>query len=201
VETLVIAHHVHGESVEILADNYDLPVEMVQESLDYYEAHRAEIDNLIRIEDDIAQFYETHRRFPSDEEFQKIVRRADSPADDPEEDDFSFVPPELQKAIDGSRAQHRRGQTISHEEFWRLLDQINEAADSVSLSSEDDRWLDFARSQMKRALENDEIEQFYREWVNRAASPEEFERRLNKAPDVGPEIEDDRLDKDDLTAR
>lgn len=158
VETLVIAHHHHSETLESLATAYDLPIEIVQEALEYYDAHRDEIENLICIEDDITQFYETQRRLPNDEEFQNLIRRPNALTDHPEEDDISPVLRDPQKVIDESRTQHR----------------------------------------IKRALEDGEIEQFYREWVNKAATPEEFERLLNMAPDVEPDEVDDRLDEDNL---
>lgn len=58
VQTFVIAHHVHGETPEALAENYDLPVEAVLDALAYYEAHREVINALLRIEDEIAARYD-----------------------------------------------------------------------------------------------------------------------------------------------
>jgi len=53
VETIVIARHTWGQSVEELAKEYDLPSEAIQSALDYYTAHPDEIDALIRLEEDI----------------------------------------------------------------------------------------------------------------------------------------------------
>ena len=53
VETIVVSHHQWGEPLESLADDYDLPVEAVADALALYEAHRDEIDTLIRINKDI----------------------------------------------------------------------------------------------------------------------------------------------------
>ncbi len=54
VQTLVVAHFVHGESPQSLAEKYDLPIETVLDALSFYEAHREIIDAIIRIEDEIA---------------------------------------------------------------------------------------------------------------------------------------------------
>jgi len=53
VETVAIAYHKWGEAIEALAENYDQPVEVIQDALAFYEAHREEIDNLIRMEKEI----------------------------------------------------------------------------------------------------------------------------------------------------
>lgn len=53
VETLVVAHHTWGESIETLAEDYDIPVEAVSEALAFYRAHHEEIDALIQIEKEI----------------------------------------------------------------------------------------------------------------------------------------------------
>lgn len=53
VETIAVSHHRWGELVVSLADDYDLPVEAVTDALAFYEAHRDEIDTLIRINQEI----------------------------------------------------------------------------------------------------------------------------------------------------
>lgn len=53
MQTLVSAVHKWGEEVEALAEDYDQPVEAIQDALAFYEAHREEIDLLIRIEHEI----------------------------------------------------------------------------------------------------------------------------------------------------
>lgn len=53
VETLVVSHYHWGQSTAELAGEYDLPIEAVEAALSYYQAHRAEIDTLIRIEQEI----------------------------------------------------------------------------------------------------------------------------------------------------
>lgn len=53
VETVAIAYHKWGEAIGALAENYDQPVEVIQDALAFYEAHREEIDNLIRMEKEI----------------------------------------------------------------------------------------------------------------------------------------------------
>ena len=54
VETIVVAHHQLGETIEALAEDYDLSVESVSDALAFYAAHQAELDILIRIEAEIA---------------------------------------------------------------------------------------------------------------------------------------------------
>ena len=53
VETIVIAHQSWGMPAEKMADEYGLPVEAVQEALNYYAAHPEEIDALIQLEKSI----------------------------------------------------------------------------------------------------------------------------------------------------
>jgi uncharacterized protein (DUF433 family) len=55
VETIVGYHYHWGEAVETIAENYDIPVEAVREALAFYDAHKEEIDTLIRIERDIVE--------------------------------------------------------------------------------------------------------------------------------------------------
>jgi uncharacterized protein (DUF433 family) len=55
VETVVGFHYHWGEAEEAIAENYDIPVEAVREALAFYDAHKEEIDTLIRIEKDIAE--------------------------------------------------------------------------------------------------------------------------------------------------
>jgi uncharacterized protein (DUF433 family) len=50
VETLVVAHHHWGQSTKVLAEQYDLPLKAVEAALNYYKAHKEEIDTLIQIE-------------------------------------------------------------------------------------------------------------------------------------------------------
>lgn len=50
VETIVIAHQAWGMSPEQIADEYGLPVDSIQQALDYYAAHPEEIDALIQLE-------------------------------------------------------------------------------------------------------------------------------------------------------
>ena len=53
VETIVVSHHQWGETIADLAEDYDLPVEAIQEALAFYEAHKDEVDALIHIEKEI----------------------------------------------------------------------------------------------------------------------------------------------------
>jgi uncharacterized protein (DUF433 family) len=55
VQTFVVAHHIHGETPQALAEDYDLAVEAVIAALAYYEKHREVIDALLRIEDELAE--------------------------------------------------------------------------------------------------------------------------------------------------
>jgi len=48
VQSIVIANQDWGESVNVIADQYDLPRGMVEQALAFYQAHRAEIDLLIQ---------------------------------------------------------------------------------------------------------------------------------------------------------
>ncbi len=50
VATLVIAAQSWGLSVQELAQEYDLSLAQVQDALDFYQAHQAEIDLLIELE-------------------------------------------------------------------------------------------------------------------------------------------------------
>ena len=47
VQTIVIASHIWGESVENIADQYDLPKKAVEEALKYYESNKRYVDMLI----------------------------------------------------------------------------------------------------------------------------------------------------------
>ena len=53
VETLVVAHEKWTQSAAELAQEYEIPLEAVEAALNYYQAHREEIDTLIRIEQEI----------------------------------------------------------------------------------------------------------------------------------------------------
>ncbi len=58
VETIVVAHHTFGETAEVLAEDYEVPVEVVKDALAFYESHRAEIDNLIRIDRELQEHHD-----------------------------------------------------------------------------------------------------------------------------------------------
>ncbi|HVN55944.1 MAG TPA: DUF433 domain-containing protein [Anaerolineaceae bacterium] len=51
VQTLVIAHRDWEETEAHIADQYDLPENVVREALSFYKAHKAEIDGLIQQND------------------------------------------------------------------------------------------------------------------------------------------------------
>lgn len=51
VQTIVIAVQVWGESPAQVAEDYDLRERQVTECLDFYAAHRVEIDTAIQAED------------------------------------------------------------------------------------------------------------------------------------------------------
>lgn len=53
VQTIATAHHRWGESAEKIAEEYDLPESVVSEALDFYTAHKEEIDLHIRLEDEL----------------------------------------------------------------------------------------------------------------------------------------------------
>ena len=53
VETIVVAHQCWGQTAAELAQEYGIPLEAVEAALAYYQAHQAEIDALIRIEQEI----------------------------------------------------------------------------------------------------------------------------------------------------
>jgi len=53
VETIVVNHQRWDQSAAELAEEYDVSIEAVQAALDYAQAHREEIDTLIRIEQEI----------------------------------------------------------------------------------------------------------------------------------------------------
>jgi len=53
VETIVVAHQHWGQSAAELAEEYDLPLEAVENALAYYQVNQEEIDTLIRIEQEI----------------------------------------------------------------------------------------------------------------------------------------------------
>ncbi len=50
VETIIVAHHHWGESLDSLAAEYDLPGEAVASAIGYYAEHKEEIDALISFE-------------------------------------------------------------------------------------------------------------------------------------------------------
>jgi len=108
VATIAVNHHVHGDSLQSLADDYDLPIELIWEALEYYNAHRGIIDAAIQLDREIEQFYERHR--PN--------------STDPNKREF---PPELRRIIEESRVQYLNRQTLTHEDFWRQMEQIDEA--------------------------------------------------------------------------
>ena len=53
VETLVVAHTQWNQSAAQLAEEYDLSLDAVEAALAYYQVHQAEINTLIRIEQEI----------------------------------------------------------------------------------------------------------------------------------------------------
>jgi uncharacterized protein (DUF433 family) len=55
VQTIAISHFQWNETAEALAEDYSIPTEMVQNALDFYLAHKEEIDTMIRIEREIEQ--------------------------------------------------------------------------------------------------------------------------------------------------
>jgi len=55
VQTIAISHFQWNETVEALAEDYSIPTELVQNALDFYLAHKEEIDTMIRIEREIEQ--------------------------------------------------------------------------------------------------------------------------------------------------
>ena len=50
VQTIGVAHHRWDESAEKIAEEYDLPELVVSEALEFYKAHREEIDLHIRLD-------------------------------------------------------------------------------------------------------------------------------------------------------
>jgi uncharacterized protein (DUF433 family) len=50
VQTIVTAHGTWGQTVSEIADNYELGERQIQEALDFYVAHRMEIDQAIAVE-------------------------------------------------------------------------------------------------------------------------------------------------------
>jgi uncharacterized protein (DUF433 family) len=57
VETIVVAHQQWGQSVTELSGEYEVSPEMVEAALSYYHAHSAEINTLIRIEQELEPGY------------------------------------------------------------------------------------------------------------------------------------------------
>jgi uncharacterized protein (DUF433 family) len=55
VETIVVAHHKFGETAQALAADYEVLLEAVLDALAFYEAHRPEIDTLIRIDRELQE--------------------------------------------------------------------------------------------------------------------------------------------------
>ena len=55
VETLVISHKEWQETAEELARDYEIPVDAVREAMSFYEIHKAEVDTLIQIDQDLEQ--------------------------------------------------------------------------------------------------------------------------------------------------
>ena len=53
VETIVVGNQHWGQPVTKLAEEYDIPLVAVEAALSYYQAHKEEIDTLIRIEQEI----------------------------------------------------------------------------------------------------------------------------------------------------
>lgn len=53
VQTIAIAHHLWGESEEKIAEEYGRTRSVVSEALEFYDAHREEIDLHIRLEDEL----------------------------------------------------------------------------------------------------------------------------------------------------
>jgi uncharacterized protein (DUF433 family) len=53
VETIVVSHQRWGQPIAELAEEYGIPLEAIQAAMAYYQAHPAEIDALIRIEQEI----------------------------------------------------------------------------------------------------------------------------------------------------
>lgn len=60
VQILVISHYHWKEPVQEIAEDedYGIPIEKVEEALRFYQAHKDEIDNLIRIDREIEQHYD-----------------------------------------------------------------------------------------------------------------------------------------------
>ena len=54
VQTIAMASTVWAMDPDRIADEYDLSLTQVQEALDFYHAHQAEMDAFIRIEEDLA---------------------------------------------------------------------------------------------------------------------------------------------------
>jgi uncharacterized protein (DUF433 family) len=55
VQTVAISHFQWNETAEALAADYSVPVDMIRNALDFYQAHKEEIDAMIRIEREIEQ--------------------------------------------------------------------------------------------------------------------------------------------------
>lgn len=53
VQTVVISHKTWGETLEKIAEDYEIPLELVKSAWAYYEAHRDEIEALIKLDADL----------------------------------------------------------------------------------------------------------------------------------------------------
>ncbi len=53
VETLVVANQQWGLSMRQVAEEYELPEAQVKEALDFYQAHKLEIDSMLQAEQDL----------------------------------------------------------------------------------------------------------------------------------------------------
>jgi uncharacterized protein (DUF433 family) len=57
VETIVVSHQSWGQPLAELAEEYGVPLDAIQAAVAYYQSHPAEIDALIRIEQEIEARY------------------------------------------------------------------------------------------------------------------------------------------------
>jgi uncharacterized protein (DUF433 family) len=62
VQTIAVAVEEHKETPEYLAENYPISVSQVRESLAFYHAHREEIDENIKYENDLEEEHKKQRK-------------------------------------------------------------------------------------------------------------------------------------------